>query len=192
MKGGAAVNAAVDSAGGMLGKKLSDLQAGIVSKEDVKTAAYGAASLVGGVTAKVAGIGLGRAANANTTTEFTGVGIRTFSFSYNLMPASKEDSIQIAKIIQTFRENLYPEKTAAGFALIYPPTWSIRFEPHPGSFPKITQCYLNSFTATFNGQGNAWHAGAAPASTDIQFSFTETKTLTKTEIKQQNGTETKK
>jgi len=131
---------------------------------------------------KAVGIGMGRAANANTTAEFTGVGIRNFSFSYKLVPYSADEAATITKIVQILRRNLYPEMSGSGLCLKYPPIWKISIQGADGVFPKIYKCYLTSLNTTINDGGNAWHPDQKPIETNISFSFMETRALTKKDI----------
>ena len=71
----------------------------------------------------------------NTNTAFNNIGVRSFAFSFKLMPRSKDEASTISAIVKTFRQNMYPKGTDV--ILQYPPIWEIKFfdgdliGPHP-------------------------------------------------------------
>lgn len=137
-----------------------------------------------GNVGKAFGIAKGISANPNTTTEFTGTNVRSFSFQYKLVPFSAGESQSIKSIIDLFRINLYPEGEA--LYLKYPPKWSINYAVlsgrQPPNLPKFGECYLTSFATTYNGAANAFFEDGNPVEYDINFTFTETKALTRKDI----------
>ena len=137
-----------------------------------------------GNVGKAFGIARGVAANPNTTTEFTGTNVRSFSFQYKLVPFSEGESRSIKSIIDLFRINLYPEGEL--LYLKYPPKWSISYAvlngKQPPNLPNFGECYLTSFSTTYNGAANAFFEDGNPVEYDINFTFTETKALTRKDI----------
>jgi hypothetical protein len=144
-----------------------------------------AASDVGGIGKGVA-IGVGAILNKNVTTEFTGVGTRSFSFQYKLVPSSQDEGAEIGNITKFLRQGIYPSKSAAGSVLKYPPRWKLSFltkingEPLP-TIPAIAECYMESFATTYNGS-NSFHHDGVPVDTDISLSFKEFRALTLEDI----------
>lgn len=129
--------------------------------------------------------------NPNITTAFTGVGTRSFTFTYKLVPETKKESETITNIIKTLTLAVYPE--AQGFTLRYPPTWTIRFlknitsrEDLP-SVNRIYECYIENFNVTYNSNSNAYHDDGTPVETDISFSVKETKALNANDILKLNS-----
>ena len=92
-------------------------------------------------------------------------------------------------MIVAFREAIYPATANLGSILRYPPKWTIKFlEKADGdaarlrSFPQLAECYLESFTTTYNGN-NSFHVDGQPVKTDISFSFKEDRSLTLDDIR---------
>lgn len=120
----------------------------------------------------------------NTNTAFQNSGVRSFGFSFKMMPKSQNEAETITAIIKTFRENMYPKGTDV--MLSYPPIWSIKFYDgsgrETGKIPKIYQSYLTGMTATYNGSTNMFHTDGSPVETDVAIQFQETKALTLSDI----------
>jgi len=180
------------------GKKMEALESSVGSSIDalknqltganIGNAALAQLSGVGGKLGQAVGIGAGVSKNPNTTTEFTGVNVRKFNFTYKLVPSNKGESAMIKNIVQLFRINIYPEGNI--LFLKYPPKWGIKMLtasgglPGNGAFPKFGECYLTEFSSTYNSSANAFFDDGAPVEVDISFGFTETKAYTKKEIKE--------
>lgn len=134
--------------------------------------------------AQGAAVALGISMNKNVTTEFTGVGTRSFAFQYKLVPSSQKEGKMIHEITKFLRSGIYPTKdsTVFGAVLRYPPKFTIKFFNSIGgsrlkSIPAIFECFLESFSTTYNGN-NSFHRDGVPVDTDIQFTFKETRALT--------------
>jgi len=152
--------------------------------------ASGQASLPGipQAAAQGAAFALGISMNKNVTTEFTGVGTRSFGFQYKLVPSTIEEGKTIHEITKFLRSAIYPTKdvNAFGAVLRYPPKFKIRFFNRIGgsrlkSIPAIFDCFLESLSTTYNGN-NSFHYDGRPVDTDIQFTFKETRALTSKDI----------
>lgn len=162
--------------GGILGR-ASSLVKGIIggAASDIIESAPQA-------TAAAMSIATGNALNKNVTSEFTGVGTRGFTFSFNMMPYSAADAASIKNIVFAFRSGLYPDGN--DFALKYPPKWKISFINCGEYIPKIAECYLEDVRTTYNSSTNMWRSDGAPLETQIALTFKETKALTLKEIKE--------
>jgi len=155
------------------------------SMKDLIAGAIGAAPVDSEVKTGV-GIGMGTTLNKNVTTEFTGMGVRSFTFAFKFIAKSQKESQIIANIVKGFRSNLYP--VGNFISLKYPPTWTIRFlDGVTGDdisyLPKIFECYLKGLTTDFNPSANIWHGDNAPLETDITVAFIESRALTYDDIK---------
>ena len=139
-------------------------------------------ALGGEGTGKAIGIATGTALNKNITSEFTGVGTREFSFSFNMMPYSQADAVSIKNIVFAFRKGIYPEST--DYALKYPPKWTIAFLQCGEYIPKISETYLRDVSTTYNSNTNMWRSDGAPLDTTLSLTFKETKALTLKEIQE--------
>jgi len=161
---------------------------GSVSTRDIISGVLKGAEISGidkEITSGVA-IGMGTTLNKNVTTEFTGVGVRSFSFVFKFVSKSEEETLVIKSIIETFRSNLYP--VGNFISLQYPPTWNIQFlngengEDIP-YLPKIFECYLKGLNSNFNPTANVWRRGGSPIETDVTVQFIESRALTYEDIK---------
>jgi len=171
-----AVAGAVKTATGAFEKaSMKDLIAGAIGQ-----------SPVGSEVKTGVSIGMGTTLNKNITTEFTGVGVRSFTFAFKFVAKSQNESQIIANIVKGFRSNLYP--VGNFISLKYPPTWRIRFlDGVKGDdinyLPKIFECYLKGLTTNFNSSVNIWHSDGSPIETDVTVSFMESRALTYDDIK---------
>jgi len=172
----------IEGVGGK-GGTIDQLKSSVGSLQKVGDAATAAASKLGKV-GQALGIARGVSRNPNVTTEFTGTNVRSFSFQYKLVPFSAREARSIKSIIDLFRINLYPEGEL--LYLKYPPKWSISYAvlngKQPPNLPKFGECYLTSFATTYNGGANAFFEDGNPVEYDINFTFTETKALTRKDI----------
>lgn len=120
----------------------------------------------------------------NTNTTFQNSNIRFYSFSFKLVSRTKTEAATIKRIVDTLRENMYPE--GKDVVLAYPPVWEIKFYDKDGTInpylPKIYSSYLTSMTATFNASTNIFHDDGSPVETDVSLAFQETRALTKKDI----------
>ena len=131
----------------------------------------------------------GLVVNPYTATTFEGVNVRSFEFSFKLVPTSKEESMTAHKIENAFRKYMYPREKGAG-ALEYPPTFRIEFMSggHPNKYmPRIIDTYLTSMATTYNATGNAFHTndgvlGAAPTEIDLTMTFQEVRAITREDL----------
>ena len=197
-EGRAALAAGADS----LKKKGIDAMKGAFSGDkDILKSLAGGVTLAGGAAlqdstgfGKGVAMAIGATFNKNVTTEFTSVSTRGFSFTYELVPASQKEGQDIHNMIVVLREGIYPAAALEGTILRYPPKWTIKFlEKADGeagrlkSFPALAECYLDSFSTTYNGN-NSFHVDGQPVKTDITLSFKEDRTLTLDDIKELEAT----
>lgn len=91
--------AAADAIGLLNGKSNYDVIAKVIQQVGAGNNIYGQ-----GITAKIQ-----RVANPHTRAIFKSVGLRSFEFTYDLIPESPEEAQMIKKIVQFFRKHAYPE-----------------------------------------------------------------------------------
>ena len=131
----------------------------------------------------------GLVVNPYTATTFEGVNVRSFEFSFKLVPTSKEESMTAHKIENAFRKYMYPKERGTG-SLEYPPTFRIEFMSggKPNKYmPRIIDTYLTTMGANYNATGNAFHEndgvlGAAPTEIDISMTFQEVRAITRDDL----------
>lgn len=139
------------------------------------------------------------APNPNTRALFKQVGLRTFQFSFKLIPTSENDANNITEIIKLFRTELYPEDIpfrvpgtdeVLSLGYKFPNRFQIEMTYDGGIIgPKIAPAYMDSFVTNYNSTGPAFFIGrdGKPqfSEIDINFTLTESKTLTRKSIEQE-------
>lgn len=137
----------------------------------------------------------GLAANPYTSTQFAGTNLRTFEFTFKMIPESEDEAKVGMQIENTFRKFLYPRThPESDLVLVYPPLWKIDFlylhegiiskNPH---LPLIHFCNLSNLSVTYNATGNSFHKDGSPTEIDMSLSFMETKVLTRGDLYQESG-----
>lgn len=131
------------------------------------------------------------APNPNTRALFKQVNLRSFQFTFKLIPENEKDASEIPKIIKFFREEMYPEDIAIGGLIAgykFPKKFAISMEHKGTTFPKIADCFLESFMTNYNPTNGAFlstdGSTGKPAEVDISMTFTEARTLSKKDIKE--------
>lgn len=164
-----------------------------------------ASNLVKDLAAKVGGnrvrSRMGRTPNPNTRALFKQVNLRTFSFTFKMIPTSSDESDEIVNVVKYFRQELYPTPTsesARNFqtGYFFPKRWDIAFYllSGDGSFsitddvPKIQPAYLTAIQTAYNSSTPAMYTepGAFKArfsEVDISLTFLESKTLFQKDVK---------
>jgi len=137
----------------------------------------------GGATAAAA-MDQGVAFNPQTALAFESVNMRTFGFSFTLVPESADEAEDARRIDNFFRKYMYPE-TVTGFSLKYPPKFKIQFfigEKENPYMPMVHDCYLSGVDSTYNPDSNAFFIDGQPTAITLALSFSETKQLTRTDL----------
>lgn len=130
----------------------------------------------------------GRILSPYTNLTYTGPQMRGFTFQYKMIAETKDESDTIKDIENMFRKYIYPEETAQGFILKYPPYFMIQFlkayvdgESENGELkyvenpylPFLHLSYLQSMTCTYNSSTNVFHEGGQPVEVDLSLTFVE-------------------
>jgi len=126
----------------------------------------------------------GIALNPNKRSILESVPIRTFQFSFKLIPTSRIESSQIEYIIAYFRYHMYPEAVGTGgIALKFPSKFniSLSYDGKPVT-TKLLPCWLESVSTTYNGSSMAMHDDGGFQEVDITLGFREERALTKKDI----------
>jgi hypothetical protein len=172
-----------------VGKTATDLYNSATTKDIMAVALKGVGDVLGDDVRSGAQIGMGTMLNKNVTTEFTGVGVRSFTFQFKFVAKTQIETRTIGDIIRGFRSNLYP--IGNFISLKYPPTWTIRFVDGENGedlihLPKIFECYLTDLTSNFNPTINVWRDDYSPIETDVTVAFKESRALTYEDINSLN------
>lgn len=129
--------------------------------------------------------------NPNTRALFDRVVLREFNFQFKFIPKSREEALQVRKIIQFFRKHAYPETIDPGGLPIgyrFPNLFHIQLKyDNQQVGTKIKLCYLRNIQTNYNPGQASFHAGgdgigAAPVETDLSLTFVENKTLSRDDI----------
>lgn len=166
------------------GETLADVMAD--GKDGMVMAMKGIGGFVPGAEATTAAGAMesGVLFNPQTTLAFDGVELRTFEFTFKMVPESKDEAEDSRKIVNWFRKYLYPKK-AGLFSLIYPPKFKIQFfigEEENKYMPMIHDCYLNGVQENSNPEGNSFFIDGQPTSIELSLSFSEVKQLTRHDL----------
>ena len=137
-------------------------------------------------TAAVA-LSQGVAFNPQTALAFESMNLRTFEFSFTLVPESMEESNDIKNIENFFRKYMYPE--IENFVARYPEKFKIQFfdgEEENPYMPFIHECFLAGMNVTINNEGNSFFKAdggfGAPTSVQMQLQFSEGRMLSRQDI----------
>jgi len=134
---------------------------------------------------------LGKAVNPHAEMIFKATENREYQFTFDLIPRSQAETIDIYNIIKTFKAFAAPEVTAesGGRYWIPPAQFDIKFyfrnEENP-VIAKISTCVLKSIIVNYGAAG-AWATfqDGAPLHINLQLSFTETDIITRELIEAQ-------
>lgn len=129
----------------------------------------------------------GTAANPKKEQLFRNVDFRTFSFSYQFFPRSKEEAQKVQAIIKTFKLHMHPEfKDASNFLYTYPSEFDIYYYQNGQENMNIhrhTSCVLTDMSISYTPMGilSTFEDGM-PTQINVQLQFKELALLTKEAI----------
>ena len=175
-----------DSIGGMFGGGGDRL------KESTQQA-FRAALDAGATGAKAAAeISSGKVVNNRMEVVFEGLERRSFSFTFKLMPKSKDEAVNVDNIVKTFRFYSAPSFDGApgtSRTFIVPATFDIEYFYQGGRnnfLNRISTCVLESCNVTFGGERVQFFKplgkGAPPVETSIELQFRELELITREKI----------
>jgi len=129
---------------------------------------------------------------AHSRVLFGSVPIREFQFAFQFLPASEAEAKAIHKIIQVFREELYPKgiakigSTYNGFE--YPNVFGIEFfydnKPLTNA-PKIIKCHLTGAQTNYNPNVMSFFEGGKFSEITLNLTFIEERVLSRQDIEEQ-------
>lgn len=125
----------------------------------------------------------GAVMNQNVELLFNGIQLRQpYTFGYDLVPRSKEESDRVKDIIRTFKKEMTPakgsqENTAGGFFIKSPNVFKLTYmsggKPHP-FLHKMKPCALTSMSVNYTGAGTyATYSDATPVHMQLALQFQE-------------------
>lgn len=131
--------------------------------------------------------GIQATANPHKRSVFQDVKIRSFNFAFDLLPMSKKEADETVKIIQFFRERLYPYQIGnPGIAYGFPVKFKIKvkYKDKDAKVPKFLPCFLQAFTTNYNPQAAAMFPDGNFSHIRISMDFVEERALTHEDIKE--------
>ena len=149
--------------------------------------------------------------NPNTKAMFKDVPLRSFSFSFTLIPSTAREAQEINNIVKLFRTELYPTTLSAGKVRVgykFPNRFKITLKSGISKAEKdkrrelpdiisndvtagfndnlgvrFLPCYLTAFGAVYNAGSSLLHNDGQFNQVDITLAFTETRALTKADVR---------
>jgi len=172
-------SAVVEQAGG----SLSDAGE-VVLKKAVDTIAPGAKAAIE--------LASGKVTNNRLEMVFQGLGRRTFSYSFKMMPKSEAEANQVDQICRMFRFYMAPSfdgDIGSSRTMIVPATFDITYmnmNIENGYLNKISTCVLESCNVTYGGERVQFFRpnadGAPPVETNIELQFKELELITREKL----------
>lgn len=130
----------------------------------------------------------GIAANPKKEQLFKQVDFRTFTFTYQFFPKSKEEAENVQEIIKLFKLHMHPEfkQDSYNFMYIYPSEFDIYYY-HNGAenlnLHRHTSCVLTDMSVVYSPTGvTTMLPGGMPSQINITLTFKELAILTKENI----------
>lgn len=179
------IEAAISAAGDTF-SSMADFFKGNLSQDAARAAASRLAGVAGDTRASAVRSALQTTPAPNTRAIFKSVNIREFSFTFNMLPKTKKEAIEVGNIIKFFRQELYPETIDIGgipVAYKFPNKFAISIQ-YDGKevATKILNSYLRNFQSNYNPNAMAFYEGGHFQETQITMSFVEARTLDKKDI----------
>ena len=125
---------------------------------------------------------------------FEGIERREFSFTFKMMPKSKEEAVNVDNIVKTFRFYMAPSFDGApstSRTFIVPATFDIEYFYQGGRnnfLNRIATSVLTQCNVTFGGERVQFFKplgkGAPPVETSIELTFKELEVITREKIKE--------
>lgn len=178
---GASISAATSALTEMFNKSLTSDMARLAA---VRAAKFGGSQTEAGVQSA-----LRVTTNPNARQLFKEVAFRDFSFTFKLIPVSKEEAEMAKAIIKFFRTELYPEDSVnidAGGGLTvpigyrFPNTFDIMFKHRDKDIiHRLLPCYLVNVSTTYNPIGAGFFEDGNFTEIEVTLLFRESRTLTK-------------
>jgi hypothetical protein len=134
---------------------------------------------------------LGQADNPFVEVLFQSMGVREFTYNFNLAPRNVDETAEIQQIIQLFRFHMAPEMQSSNSRyLTLPSEFDIHYmyKGKDGQgrendfYSRIATCVLISVDTNYTPNGVRSFENGAPTKIEMSLTFRETETLTKEKI----------
>jgi hypothetical protein len=118
--------------------------------------------------------------NPNMELLFNGPTLRQFRFSFKMTPRDNKESVEIAKIINEFKQSMAPKVTNEGGGNLFlktPNVFELRYRKGTGNHPflhRFKQCALTDMSVNYTGEGTyASYGDGTPISMIMDLTFKE-------------------
>lgn len=129
-------------------------------------------------------IAQGRIRNNRTEMKFEGVGRRSFSFQFTMMPNNAQEAQSISDIVTAFRFHAMPEIEGgdlSGRTMVAPSTFDIEYKPNI-HLHKISTSVLEGVEVQYGGERTQFFVDDHPVQTNLTLNFKELEIITKERI----------
>lgn len=187
LQGGGSLAGSFAAALGEAGSSIADVASGNASPELFAIAA-GRLTQVQPTTNAAIRSATAITPNPNLRVIFEGVKLREFSFAFEMMPKSPEESEEIKRIIKYFRAGSIPESIrAGGISAGYrtPSKFAIRLKHERNGDDlavKFKKCFLTNIATTYNGQNMTFTSDGNFQKYLMVLNFTEEQTIDRQDI----------
>lgn len=173
------------------GGDMFDLLFGGTAVSGQETAQIAAMRMLPGTASGAISSATGITLNPNKRALLQGPEIRAFTFTFRMIPTSQSEAESIEKIIQFFREEMYPDKIeqfGISAAYRYPSVFDIimRYKTANGKYKKVATgilpCFLQSVDVNYNQSGMSFHRDGRPQEANLTLVFTEERALNREDI----------
>lgn len=165
---------------------VADFFRGNLSQDAARAAAARLSGMGGDTVSGAVRSALQTTPAPNTRAIFKSVNLREFSFTFNMMPKTREEAREITNIIRFFRTELYPETIKSGnvpIAYKFPNRFAISIEyDNKKVATGILKSYLRNFQTNYNPNSMAFFEDGNFQEIQISMSFVESRTLDKSDI----------
>jgi hypothetical protein len=142
----------------------------------------GFSDVVGGIVKQAAGA----IPNPHSTIFFKGPDLRSFTWTWRLVPRSQNEGILIREILKRIRESILPKKPPGSNMLQYPDLMqpTVKVVPPKDGGPqvdlgKFKRCLVRSMTVNYSAEGaSAFFKDGHPVAIQLAMDFQEVEILT--------------
>ena len=170
-----------NSTGGGINKELLSVVALQLAKIPSILPGFGSSSL-----SDIAQFGAKVKTNPFREVFFEGVDYRKFNFKYTFYPKNENETQNVRRIIDLFKEHMHPELSAGGYFYVYPSEFEIKYyykDGENGNFNKIAPCALTDMSIDYGGAQFSSFSDGSPTQISMTLSFRELELLTKESIR---------
>ena len=169
-------------------------EAGRAASDTAETALKAAADTLASGAKGAIELASGKVTNNRLEMVFQGIGRRSFSYSFKMMPKSEAEANTVDEIVRMFRFYMAPsfeEDISSSRTMIVPATFDITYmnRNKENSFlNKISTCVLESANVTYGGERVQFFrphsdgSGAPPVETSIELQFKELELITREKL----------